>query len=100
MVSPLSNSDLPVLFQLRALGYSLLVVSPDPVSFEARLYPKEEVIRVATRLANLERVLLLHKLQRGGIQTVDWDVSRSFDQVAYAILGRFPRGIHAVGPIS
>jgi uncharacterized protein (DUF58 family) len=100
MVSPLSNTDLPVLFQLRALGYSLLVVSPDPVSFEARLYPKDEVIRVATRLANLERVLLLHKLQRGGIQTVDWDVSRSFDQVAYANLGRFPRGIHAVGPIS
>jgi uncharacterized protein (DUF58 family) len=100
MVSPLSNDDLPVLFQLRALGYSLLIVSPDPVSFEARLYSKDEVVRVATRLANLERVLLLHKLQRGGIQTVDWDVTRSFDQVAYAMLGRLPRGIHAVGPVS
>ena len=100
MVSPLTNNDLPVLFQLRALGYSLLVVSPDPVSFEARLYAKDKAISVATRLANLERVLLLHKLQRGGIQTVDWDVNRSFDQVAYAILGRFPRGIHAVGPLA
>jgi uncharacterized protein (DUF58 family) len=100
MVSPLSDHDLPVLFQLRALGYSLLIVSPDPVSFEARLYAKDEVVSVATRLANLERVLLLHKLQRGGIQTVDWDVTRPFDQVAYAMLGRLPRGIHAIGPVS
>ena len=99
LISPLSDPDLPVLFQLRALGYSLLVVSPDPVSFEARLYQKDEVVDLARRTAFLERVLLLHKLQRAGIQTIDWDVSKPFDQIAHAFLGHLPRENHAIGLI-
>ena len=99
MISPLSDPDLPVLFRLRALGYSLLLVSPDPVSFEARLYRTDPVVELGARMAFLERALLLHKLQRAGIQTVDWDVSRPFDQVAHAILGHLPRENHAIGLI-
>jgi uncharacterized protein (DUF58 family) len=97
MISPLSDHDLPVLRRLRALGYSLLIISPDPVAFEASLYERNPDLDLAARIAYLERVLLLHKLQRTGIQTVDWDVSIPFCQVADTALGRLPRGSHSIG---
>ncbi len=99
LISPLSDPDIPVLSQLRALGYSLLLVSPDPVSFEARMYPKNEVVDLARRMAFIERVLLLRKLQRAGMQTIDWDVSKPFDQVAHTILGHLPPENQGVGLI-
>ncbi len=97
MVSPLCAEDLPVLFRLRALDYSLLIISPDPVSFEASLYAASPNVVMGTRIARLERALLLHRLQRAGIQSIDWDVRQPFDQVAHSALGRLPRGTHAVG---
>jgi uncharacterized protein (DUF58 family) len=100
MISPLRSEDLPVLVRLRALDYSLLVVCPDPVSFEASLYADSPLMAQAERIARLERTLLLHKLQRAGIQTINWKVTQPFDQVAYAALGRMPRGVHAIGRVS
>ena len=74
MVSPLRIEDMQVLVRLRALNYSLLVISPDPVAFEASLYTNSQQVALGTRMARLERTLMLHKLQRAGIQTIDWDV--------------------------
>ncbi len=95
LVSPLADADLPVLYRLRARGYSLLVISPNPVLYETGMYLESDEVDMASRLANLERALVLHQLQRAGIHTVDWDVSQAFDQVAYGELGRLPRGIHS-----
>ena len=100
MISPLRSEDMDVLIRLRALDYSLLVISPDPVTFEASLYAPSPQMAIGTRVARLERTLMLHKLQRAGILTLDWDVSQPFDQVAYAALGRTPRGTHAIGRVS
>ena len=100
MISPLADHDIPVLFQLRALGYSLLIVSPNPVLYEARGYIHTAEVNTGTRLANLERALLLHKLQRAGIQTIDWDVSRPFEQVANSTLGRMARITRNIGRVS
>ena len=40
LVSPLVEDDYLTLVQLRARGYQVMVVSPDPVGFEARLLPR------------------------------------------------------------
>jgi uncharacterized protein (DUF58 family) len=90
LVSPLIPDDLPVLVRLRANGYSLLVVSPDPVTFEARMLDDSPDLELAVRIARLERVLLIRKLQRVGIHVVDWQVERSLDRVMYAALGKTP----------
>jgi uncharacterized protein (DUF58 family) len=97
LVSPLCPDDLPTLVRLRARGYQLLVISPDPVSFEAKMLGSQPDAALATRIARLERKLLLHNLAQAGIQVVDWQVERPFDRVALASLGRTPQWYRAVG---
>ncbi len=97
MVSPLLQTDLPTLVRLRALGYQLLVVSPDPVSFEARsllALPEDEA---AVRLARVERALLIHELKRVGVQTVDWRVDQPFNRAIESALSRPPQAIRPLG---
>lgn len=90
LVSPLIPGDLPVLVRLRANGYQLVVISPDPVSFEAEGLSGSHDLELAVRIARVERVLLLRKLQRVGIQIVDWQVHRSLDRVIHAVLSNPP----------
>jgi uncharacterized protein (DUF58 family) len=92
LVSSLLADDLPILSRLRACGYHLLVISPDPVHFEARSYSASTGPEVAwaSRLANLERVLLLRKMGRMGIHTIDWQVDTSLDRILWAALGKAP----------
>ncbi len=93
VVSPLTTDDLEVLIQLRARGYQVMVISPDPVSFEARSLPVREEVELAVRVVRLERDLLLRKLQRAGIRALDWDVAQPFDQAMRHMTGRwFPGG--------
>ena len=97
LVSPLCDSDPPMLVHLRARGYQLLVISPDPVSFEARMLGARPDVELAARIALLERALLLRKLRRAGIQVVDWQVDQPLDRVVHASLDRTPQWFRAVG---
>jgi len=90
MISPLLMNDLPALSRLRACGYDVLVVSPDPTDFEARaLGVKGEL---PWELANIERMLLLRKLQRMGIRVLDWEVEKPFEPLVRATLSRVSVG--------
>jgi uncharacterized protein (DUF58 family) len=80
MVSPLSRHDTPQLIRLQAAGYDLLIVSPDPVDFQARAMADEPNIAEAVRIANVERGLLMRKLFRAGIHVVDWKVDQPVDR--------------------
>ncbi|MEW6028727.1 MAG: DUF58 domain-containing protein [Chloroflexota bacterium] len=92
VVSPLTADDLEVLIQLRARGYQVMVVSPDPVSFELQnLRPRAEVA-LAARVVRLERDLLLRRLQRAGIRILDWNVLQPFDQAMRRMTGRWHAG--------
>jgi uncharacterized protein (DUF58 family) len=80
MVSPLSRHDAPQLIQLKAAGYDVLIVSPDPVDFQARAMADQPFIVEAVKLAQVERALLLKKLFRAGIKVVDWKVDQPVDR--------------------
>ena len=97
LVSPLCQDDLPMLVRLCARGYQVLVVSPDPVSFEAQAFKPDPDVVLAARIARLERTLLLRELRQAGIQVVDWQVDQPFDQVVHASLGRLPLWFRAIG---
>ncbi len=88
LISPLHEDDLMPLVYLRAHGYQMLVVSPNPVKFELSYLPKNKNVELAGRVIRMERVLLLQKIQRAGIQILDWDVSEPFDQVVKRQLSR------------
>ncbi|MGE5222418.1 MAG: DUF58 domain-containing protein [Omnitrophica WOR_2 bacterium] len=87
-ISPLINDDLPVLISLRSYGYHILVVSPDPFLFEGASYQPDVNQKLAIRLARIERVLLLRKLQRAGVRVVDWPVVQPLNQVMHTALYR------------
>ena len=96
-VSPLASEDLGVLVQLRARGYQVLVVSPDPVAFETLHLLRLPQVDQAARIVRFERDLLLGQLRRAGIQTLNWNVSQPFDQAVRHSLGRPPQWLRAVG---
>ncbi len=97
LVSPLLEDDLMPLVQLRAQGYQVLVVCPNPVKFELSYLAKDKNVELAARVIQLERALFLQKVQRAGIQVLDWDVSEPFDMVVKRKLGRPPAWMRAVG---
>jgi uncharacterized protein (DUF58 family) len=90
-VSPLSEEDLKPLIQLRARGYDVLVVSPNPVKYELSYLPSSDRnVDLAGRVVQMERLLLLQKLKRANIHVLDWDVSESFDLLVKRTFRRTP----------
>ena len=94
LVSPLDREDIPILIQLRALGYELLVVSPDAISFETKQYRKEKNADLALRLASLERAVMLRSLKRVGIPVANWQVERSLDNELHRTVNLLVRKQH------
>ena len=88
IISSLLSDDLPMLIRLRARGYQILLISPDPGTFEARALESRPSVTLAARIVHLERALLLRKLRHAGIQVVDWQVDQPFDQAVHTSLSR------------
>jgi uncharacterized protein (DUF58 family) len=87
-IGPLSGSDdVAVLTRLRANGYAVMVVSPDPVDFELRALGSQmnqPSVQYANRLSHVERRLALISLRRVGVRVVDWRVDQPLDHVLAA----------------
>lgn len=97
LVSPLSEDDLMPLIQLRAQGYEVMVVSPNPVQFELSFLPSNESHELAGRVVHLERTLLLQRMRRAGIHVLDWEVNEPFDLFVKRRMGRIPFWFRAAG---
>jgi uncharacterized protein (DUF58 family) len=97
LISPLCMDDLPMLVRLRARGYQLLVVRPDPVPMELQLLGNTPASNLAARIVRVERTLLQRKLQQAGIYVIDWRLDQPFDQVMHASLGRATHWFRAIG---
>ena len=82
---------------MRAQGYQILIISPNPVKFELSYLPKNRNVELAGRIIHIERDLLLQKVQRASIQVLDWDVVEPFDLVVKRMLSRPPAWLRAVG---
>ncbi|MGA2503284.1 MAG: DUF58 domain-containing protein [Anaerolineales bacterium] len=96
LVSPLISEDYDTLAALRMRGYHLLVVSPDPVSFEAAGLVATRPNFQAKRIIWLQRAVLLRRLRGAGIHVVDWDTSQPFEKTARSELEQrlvLPRGV-------
>jgi hypothetical protein len=65
-----------------------MIISPDPVSFEARGLGERDSVKLAARMARLEREIMLRRVRSLGVQVVDWNVATPFDQAARAALSR------------
>jgi hypothetical protein len=70
-----------MLLRLRAVGYAVMLISPDPIQFETSHLPPFRLLSTAHRLAQIERQLFLRRLRQGGIMVVNWPVDRSLDEM-------------------
>jgi uncharacterized protein (DUF58 family) len=91
-ISPLLRGDEVMLLRLRAFGYAVMVVTPDPIQFEASHLPAQKLLPLAQRLAHIERQLVLRRLRQGGITVINWPVDRSLDEMVQAAVTRSPAG--------
>ena len=96
LISPLQNDDYKTLLRLRARGYQVMVISPNPVSYEQRNLPDTPETRLAARILDMERQMLLLRLRRAGVQVLDWDVNLPLDRLVKSRLGRPPTTRHQV----
>jgi uncharacterized protein (DUF58 family) len=96
LVSPVARDDVPTLLHLRARGYQLLVIRPDPVSLELRGLSPEPAVELAGRIRSVERTLVRRRLLRAGVQVVDWRVDIPFEQVVHGSLRRVPAWVRGV----
>jgi uncharacterized protein (DUF58 family) len=100
LVSPVVEDDYSTLVQLRARGYQVLVVIPDPVSFEESFLSDrggklaKGDVELAARVVRMERDLLLGRMQRAGVQVVEWNVMQPFDQAMRRAVGWRRHTIH------
>ncbi len=85
-VSPLLADDVPFLRRLRGYEYPVMVISPNPISYEMQTMPAGAAADFAARMAQLERQQLLRHLVQAGVHVLDWDVKRPFAEAAGARL--------------
>jgi uncharacterized protein (DUF58 family) len=88
LVSPLLPEDVPVIVGMRARGYALILVSPDPISFEAG--SAHDLNSAACRIASAERTLMLRQARQAGAQVVDWRVDQPLESAMREALARQP----------
>ena len=88
MVSPVDARDLETYARLRASGYDVLLISPDPVVYSERILPKTELNALAARAARIERAITLRQLSKLGVEVIDWQVSASLDAAIQNSAGR------------
>ncbi len=76
IVSPLAPNDWLLFPRLRAYGYQVLLISPDPIDFAWRAFPTDRATRLACRLARVERQLEIGKIRQLWVPVIDWQVSQ------------------------
>ncbi len=90
VVSPLRADDVDDIVRLRARGYRVMLIVPDPVEFEARSLEGLEEIEAAIRITRLQRANLHRRLSRAGVQVLEWQTDTPFHVRASRVLGRRP----------
>jgi uncharacterized protein (DUF58 family) len=89
LISPLMDDeglDTAMDLARSSTTFDLMIVSPDPLDFPLDRNPsiklkKSKEGRIALKLAQLERMMMLKQLEAAGTIVLDWRVSESLEQV-------------------
>jgi uncharacterized protein (DUF58 family) len=76
IISPLASADRSVFRRLRAYGYQVVLVSPDPIDFAYPTLAQDTTTRLAIRTARLARRLRLNDISQLQIPVIDWQISQ------------------------
>lgn len=84
LISPLRIRDMKTINRLKADGYQLLVVSPNPLE---RRVDMDDTELLAYRAARIEREIMLRRIRRMDVMVVDWQIHKSFENALHANRG-------------
>ncbi len=76
VISSLTATDKSLFQRLRAYGYQVCLVSPDPIDFANPTLAQDATNQLAIRAAHIERRLLLNEVSQLHIPVIDWHVSQ------------------------
>ncbi len=76
LISSHVSADRALFLRLRAHGYQVLLVSPDPIDFARPSLGLDATSQLAIRAASLERRLHLNNIAQLQIRVIDWQVRR------------------------
>jgi uncharacterized protein (DUF58 family) len=88
VISPLAPNDSLLFPRLRAYGYQVLLISPDPLDYARPELPVDRTGRMACRLARLERQLEIARIRQLWIPVIDWPVSQPLSPLVRQALSR------------
>jgi uncharacterized protein (DUF58 family) len=92
IISPLASNDWSLFPRLRAMGYQVLLISPDAVDFATRTLPQDLTNRLAVRAARIERHLKLRNIAQLQVQVIDWRVDQALPPLLRNAFSH-PRGL-------
>lgn len=87
VMSPLAPDDWRLFPRLRAYGYQVLLISPDPVDYARPMLPTDPVTNLAARLTQVERHLEIGRITQLWIPVIDWQVSQPLAPLVRSALG-------------
>jgi uncharacterized protein (DUF58 family) len=76
VISSLAAVDRPFFQRLRAHGYQVLLISPDPIDFAYPTLSQDITNRLAIRATRIERRLRLNDIAQLQIPVIDWQVDQ------------------------
>jgi uncharacterized protein (DUF58 family) len=76
VISSLASTDRSLFQHLRAYGYQVLLVSPNPIDFAYSTLAQDTVNQLAIRAACIERRLWLNDIAKLHIPVIDWPVNQ------------------------
>jgi uncharacterized protein (DUF58 family) len=88
VISPIHLNDRSLFPRLRAHGYQVLLISPNPIDFAQPLIPDTLYYRQSVRAARIERHLCLRNIARLHIPVVDWHVHQPLYPMVREALSR------------
>jgi hypothetical protein len=86
VLSPLAANDWLLFPRLRAYGFQVVLVSPDPLDFAREALPSDRLTTMAGRLACLERRLEIGRISQLWIPVIDWQVSQPLSPLVRSAL--------------
>lgn len=88
VISPVDASDHEFYRKLRALGFQVLLISPDTFDFAQSILNQDNLSHLALQAGQLERRLNLNILKQLSISVIDWKVHEPLSFLVRSALGR------------
>lgn len=87
--STVDPRDIDVYARLRAIGYDVLLITPDAVDFYSRILRMAELDNLAIRAARVARVIYLKRLLKLGVKVIDWQVDTPLETTIHKTMRQF-----------